>query len=69
MPYFVFPDLEFEFQGPAKKYPPMTAFKLLSETGNAYEARKNDAQGAWKEQAYTAPNGTSQQDASPPLSS
>ena len=52
MPYFLFPELQFEFQGPEKKYAPMTAFKLLSETGNAYEARKNDSQGAWKKQAY-----------------
>lgn len=52
MPYFVNPKLNYVFQGPEKKYPPLTGFDLLSKTGNAYEARKNDATKAWQKKAY-----------------
>ncbi len=52
MPYFVNPRLNFTFQGPDKKYPPLSGFDLLAKTGNAYEARRNDPQGKWKQQAY-----------------
>lgn len=38
--------------GPEKKYPPLTGFDLLSKTGNAYEARKNDPKKEWQKQAY-----------------
>lgn len=40
------------FAGPEKKYPPLTGFDLLSKTGNAYEARKNDPKKEWQKQAY-----------------
>lgn len=39
--------------GPEKKYPPLTGFDLLSKTGNAYEARKNDSEKEWQKQAYS----------------
>ena len=52
MPYFVNPKLNYTFQGPEKKYPPLSGFDLLAKTGNAYEARRNDPQGKWKQQAY-----------------
>ena len=52
MPYFVNPKLNYQFQGPGKKFPPVSGFELLSKTGNAYEARKNDPDGKWKKQAY-----------------
>ena len=41
-------------QGPQKKFPVMTGFDLLSKTAHAYEARKSDLQGSWKEQACMA---------------
>lgn len=52
VPYFVNPDLNFVFQGPEKKFPPLSGFDLLAKTGNAYEARKNDPKGEWRTQAY-----------------
>ena len=52
VPYFVNPKLNFPFQGPEKKYPPLSGFDLLAKTGNAYEARKNDPQGIWRKKAY-----------------
>ncbi|KAK9803831.1 hypothetical protein WJX73_004943 [Symbiochloris irregularis] len=52
VPYFVNPNLNFKFQGPEKKYPPLTGFDLLAKTGNAYEARKNDPEGKWQKAAY-----------------
>ncbi|KAK9834460.1 hypothetical protein WJX74_002175 [Apatococcus lobatus] len=52
MPYFVNPKLNYVFQGPEKKFPPLSGFDLLAKTGNAYEARRNDPQGKWKQQAY-----------------
>lgn len=39
--------------GPEKKYPPLTGFDLLSKTGNAYEARKNDPEKKWQKKAYS----------------
>lgn len=53
IPYFVNPRLNYIFQGPEKKYPPLSGFDLLAKTGNAYDARKNDAQKNWQKQAYT----------------
>ena len=52
VPYFVNPDLNYVFQGPEKKFPPLSGFDLLAKTGNAYEARKNDPKGKWRKQAY-----------------
>lgn len=52
VPYFVNPKLNYVFQGPEKKFPPLSGFDLLAKTGNAYEARKNDPEGKWKKQAY-----------------
>ena len=52
MPYFVNPKLNYVFQGPEKRFPPLSGFDLLAKTGNAYEARRNDPQGKWKQQAY-----------------
>lgn len=52
VPYFVNPKLNYVFQGPEKKYPPLTGFDLLSKTGNAYEARKNDPKKEWQKRAY-----------------
>ena len=52
MPYFVNPKLNYIFQGPEKKFPPLSGFDLLAKTGNAYEARKNDPEGKWKQKAY-----------------
>lgn len=59
VPYFVNPDLNFVFQGPEKKFPPLSGFDLLAKTGNAYEARKNDPKGEWRKKAYgdSADNG------------
>ena len=59
VPYFVNPDLNFVFQGPEKKFPPLSGFELLAKTGNAYEARKNDPKGEWRKKAYgdSADNG------------
>ena len=51
VPYFVNPRLNYTFQGPEKKYPPLSGFDLLAKTGNAYEARKHDPQGKWRKQA------------------
>ena len=51
VPYFLNPKLNYEFQGPQKKYPALTGFDLLAKTGNAYEARRNDPKGIWKKQA------------------
>lgn len=53
VPYFVNPNLNYKFQGPDKKYPPLTGFDLLAKTGNAYEARKNDPERKWQKAAYT----------------
>ena len=44
VPYFVNPKLNFKFQGPEKKFPPVSGFDLLAKTGNAYEARRYDPQ-------------------------
>ena len=52
VPYFVNPRLNYTFQGPEKKYPPLSGFDLLAKTGNAYEARKHDPEGKWKKEAY-----------------
>ena len=57
VPYFVNPNLNFKFQGPEKKYPPLTGFDLLAKTGNAYEARKNDSEGTWRKEAYIQAHG------------
>lgn len=53
IPYFVNPKLNFQIQGPQKKYTPVTGFDLLAKTGNAYVARKNDPSGEWKKAAYS----------------
>lgn len=55
IPYFVNPRLNYTFQGPEKKFPPLSGFDLLAKTGNAYEARKHDLQGKWRQQAYGQP--------------
>ena len=53
VPYFVNPKLNYKFQGPEKKFPPLSGFDLLAKTGNAYEARRNDPEGTWRKNAYT----------------
>lgn len=52
VPYFVNPKLNYTFQGPEKKFPPLSGFDLLAKTGNAYEARKYDPEGKWRKKAY-----------------
>ena len=52
VPYFVNPRLNYVFQGPEKKFPPLSGFDLLAKTGNAYEARRHDPEGKWRQQAY-----------------
>ncbi|KAK9908386.1 hypothetical protein WJX75_007121 [Coccomyxa subellipsoidea] len=53
IPYFVNPKLNYVIQGPDKRFPPVTGFDLLSKTGNAYVARKNDPEKAWQKKAYS----------------
>lgn len=53
MPYFVNPKLNYSFQGPEKRWGPVTGFDLLSKTGNAYAARKNNPDKSWQKAAYT----------------
>jgi hypothetical protein len=53
IPYFVNPKLNYVIQGPEKKFGPVTGFDLLSKTGNAYAARKNDPEKVWQKAAYT----------------
>lgn len=53
IPYFVNPKLNYVIQGPEKRWGPVTGFDLLSKTGNAYAARKNDPDKAWQKAAYT----------------
>ena len=52
VPYFVNPKLNYVFQGPEKKFPPLSGFDLLAKTGNACEARKIDPEGKWRQKAY-----------------
>lgn len=53
IPYFVNPKLNYVIQGPEKRFSPVTGFDLLSKTGNAYVARKNDPEKTWQKKAYT----------------
>ena len=48
-------------QGPQKKFTPVTGFDLLSKTGNAYVARKDDPEKTWQKAAYTDPEDTVKQ--------
>ncbi|CAL5229196.1 g12477 [Coccomyxa viridis] len=52
VPYFVNPKLNYIIEGPEKRFSPVTGFDLLSKTGNAYAARKNDPEKAWQKLAY-----------------
>ena len=51
MPYFGNLKLNYVFQGPEKKFLPLSGLDLLAKTSNAYEARQDDQQGTWKQQA------------------
>ena len=59
MPYFLNAKLNYEIQGPSKRWPPLTGYDLLAKTGAAYEARKNDPTGAWQAAAYGQPQAAS----------
>ena len=53
IPYFINPRLGYSIQGPTKRWGPVTGFDLLSLTGNAYAARKNNPDKSWQQAAYT----------------
>ena len=53
IPYFVNPKLNYVIQGPEKRWGPVTGFDLLSKTGNAYAAQKNNPDKSWQKAAYT----------------
>jgi hypothetical protein len=59
MPYFLNAKLNYEIQGPSKRWPALTGYDLLAKTGAAYEARKNDPTGAWQAAAYGQPQAAS----------
>lgn len=53
MPYFINPLLNYSLQGPEKRWGPVNGFDLLSKTGNAYAAQKNNPDKSWQKAAYT----------------